>query len=341
MRDSSEIVRSDAVELIRHELNAPVATALLYVSIAENYASRLPVDVITPALRVVRSEIQRLKSLIDRMTELQRSGRPSLQAQFIDIGGTVRATVKRLLTTFSGTESVAITLPPHAVHGWWDQTAVEQIVSNLLSNALKFGQGRSIRLVVKATTAGASISVRDQGVGIAAADRMRIFERHEHAAAVDGGGNGLGLWLVRELTLAHGGRVTVQSRKGRGTTFTVMLRPLPPLLGNERQVVERLPAQRSPMRTVSHKAARGAIPAYWQDRLARSQLRVALPPRREIDVTPISTMTSPSLTAHLKAKWPSRTRKSNEVSEVRSAVPRRPASATRHFASPTLRGSGP
>ena len=181
MRDSSEIVRSDAVELIRHELNAPVATALLYVSIAENYASRLPVDVITPALRVVRSEIQRLKSLIDRMTELQRSGRPSLQAQFIDIGGTVRATVKRLLTTFSGTESVAITLPPHAVHGWWDQTAVEQIVSNLLSNALKFGQGRSIRLVVKATTAGASISVRDQGVGIAAADRMRIFERHEHA----------------------------------------------------------------------------------------------------------------------------------------------------------------
>jgi anti-sigma regulatory factor (Ser/Thr protein kinase) len=342
MRDLRDIVRSaDAVDLLRHELNAPVATALLYVSIAENYASRLPVDVITPALRVVRSEIQRLKSLIDTMTELQRSGRPSLRPQLIDIGATVRATVKRLLTTFSGTESVAITVPPHAVHGWWDQTAVEQIVSNLLSNALKFGQGRSIRLVVKATAAGASISVRDQGVGIAAVDRIRIFERHEHAPAEEGGGNGLGLWLVRELTLAHGGRVTVQSRKGRGTTFTVVLRTQPPLLAGEKQFVDRLPPQRSPMRTVSHKAARGAIPAYWQDRLARSQLKVALLPRNESEAAPISTMMSPSLTANLKAKWPSRTRKSNEVSVVRSAVPRRPSNRSRNFASPTLRGSGP
>ena len=331
MRDLSEIVRSsDTVELIRHELNAPVATALLYVSIAENYASRLPVDVITPTLRVVRSEIQRLKSIIDTMTEMQRSGRPSLRPQLIDIGSTVRATVKRLLTTFSGTESVAITLPPHAVQGWWDQTAVEQIVSNLLSNALKFGQGRSIRLVVKATPAGASISVRDQSVGIAAADRTRIFERHEHAPAEEGGGNGLGLWLVRELTLAHGGRVTVHSRKGRGTTFTVMLRTRPPLLRGEEDIVARLPPQRSPMRTVSHKAAHGAIPAYWQDRLARSQVL----PRRDIDVTPISTITSPSLTANLKAKWPARTRKANEVSVGRSAVPRRPSNRSRNFASP-------
>ena len=202
------------MELIRHELNAPVATALLYVGIAENYASRLPGDVITPALRVVRSEIQRLKSLIDTMTELQRSGRPALRPRFIDIGGTVRATVKRLLTTFSGTEGVSIVVPPHAVHGWWDQTAVEQIVSNLLSNALKFGQGRLDSPGRAGDDAPASsIAVRDQGVGIAAADRTRIFERHEHAPAEQGGGMGLGLWLVRELTLAHGGRVTVQAAR--------------------------------------------------------------------------------------------------------------------------------
>ena len=95
------------------------------------------------------------------------------------------------------------------------------------------------------------------------------------------------------------------------------------------------------MRTVSHKAARGAIPAYWQDRLARSQVKVASLPRSEIDVTPISTIISPSLTANLKAKWPSRTRKSNEESVVRSAVPRRSPNRSRNFASPPLRGSGP
>lgn len=330
MRDFREMARGcDTVELIRHELSTPVATALLYVGIAESYAARQPGDAVTPALRVVRSEIQRLKALIDTMTELQRSGRPTLKPRFMDIGATVRATVKRLLTTFAGTESVTIMGPPHAVHGWWDQTAVEQIVSNLLTNALKFGQGRSIRLIVRGASGGVSIAVRDQGVGIAAADQTRIFERNAHAPAAEGGGMGLGLWLVRELATAHGGRVTVHSRRGRGTTFTVLLRTRPPLLQGEDAATPthpRLPPLRSPMRTVSSKAAaRGAIPAYWQERLARSQV-----------VAPTSELVSPLLTANLKAKWPSRARKSSADTSLRSSLNRR-----RSFTSPPLRGSGP
>ena len=66
---------SDAVDLIRHELSTPVATALLYIGIAENYAARTPGDPISSALRIVRSEVQRLKVLLDNMTALQRSGR--------------------------------------------------------------------------------------------------------------------------------------------------------------------------------------------------------------------------------------------------------------------------
>ncbi len=236
--------------------------------------------------------------------------------------------MKRLLTTFAGTESVTIVGPPHAVHGWWDQTAVEQIVSNLLTNALKFGQGRSIRLIVRAASAGVSIAVRDQGVGIAAADRTRIFERNAHAPVAEGGGLGLGLWLVRELCTAHGGRVTVHSRRGRGTTFTVLLRTQPPVPASEGHAAltrPRLPPLRSPMRTVSSKeAARGAIPAYWQERLARSLL-----------VAPTSKLVSPSLTANLKAKWPARARKSSAEPALRSPLGRR-----RSFAAPPLRGSG-
>jgi anti-sigma regulatory factor (Ser/Thr protein kinase) len=339
---------TDTVELIRHELSTPVATALLYIGIAESYAMRLPVDVITPALRVVRSEVQRLKGLIETVTDLQRSGRPSLKPCFIDVGATVKAAAKRLLTTFAGTERVSISMPPHSVHGWWDPIAVEQIVTNLLTNALKFGQGRSVRLVVKSAAAGVTISVRDQGIGIAAGDRLRIFKRHEHAPAAQGGGMGLGLWLVRELAMAHGGRVIVQSRKGRGTTFTVLLRTQPPVLGAGDPVREpllpRLPPQRSPMRNVSSRSTKRTLfPAYWQDRLAKSQVKVALAPRNEIDVAPTSTMTSPSLTANLKAKWPSRTRKSKsmDTSAARSSTPRRPLNRSRNFASPTVRGSGP
>jgi anti-sigma regulatory factor (Ser/Thr protein kinase) len=333
---------ADGVELIRHELCTPIATALLYIGIAESYARRLPTDVITPALGVVRSEVQRLKALLDTMAELQRSGRPAIRPRFLDVGATVRATVKRLLTTFAGTQGVTIVCPAQTVQGWWDPTAVEQIVTNLLTNALKFGQGRAVRLHVRAVAAGVTISVRDQGIGIAPADRLRLFKRHEHAPPEQGGGMGLGLWLVRELALAHGGRVSVLSRKGRGATFTVLLRTQPPVLGGVRDpIVRRLPPQRSPVRTVSSGPARGPIPAYWQERLAKSQTKVALLARNEIDVAPTSTMTSPSFTANLKSKWPSRTRKSNEVSAVRASVPRRPLNRSRNFASPTLRGSGP
>jgi len=309
MKDHRDLVRySDTVELIRHELSTPVATALLYIGIAESCVSRLPGDVVMPALRVVRSEVQRLKALIDTMTELQRAGRPTLRPRFMEIGATVRSAAKRLLTTFAGTEGVSVVVPPHGVFGWWDQTAVEQIVSNLLTNALKFGQGGSVRLVVQGTAGvGVRIAVSDHGIGIAPADRERIFERHEHAPAAQGGGMGLGLWLVRELALAHEGRVTVRSRKGHGSTFTVLLRTQPPVLSAAppAQVVPRLPAQRSPVRSV---------PAYWQDRIA-----------------PRSTMVSPSLTANLKSKWPSRNRKS---------ITGRSLNRSRNFVAPTLRGSG-
>jgi anti-sigma regulatory factor (Ser/Thr protein kinase) len=341
MRDFREIARSSgAMNLLRHELNAPVATALLYVGIAESYAAREPGGAVAPALRVVRSEIRRLWALIDTITELQRSGRPTFKPRFMDIGATVRGTVKRLLATFAGTESVTIVVPPEGVHGWWDQTAVEQIVTNLLSNALKFGQGRPIRLTVRAAAAGASIVVRDQGVGIAATDQMRIFERNAHAPAHQGGGMGLGLWLVRELAAAHGGHVSVQSRRGRGTTFTVLLPTQAPRRDGVNGRVtgaERLPPQRSPMRTVSNKApSRGPVPAYWQDRPVKSRLKAAALPPRGIGTAPLtSTLIAPPLTANLKAKWPARARKTNGAAAPRSSLNR-----SRPLPSPPLRGSG-
>ena len=336
--------RSDTLELLRHELTAPIATALLYIGIAENSVARLSGNVVAPALQVVRAEVQRLKALIDTMTDLQRNGRAVVRPRLMNACATVRATVKRLLTTFPGTERVTIEESPQTVHGWWDPTAVEQIVTNLLSNALKFGHGRPVRVAVKPVGgAGVSIAVSDQGIGISAADRLRIFERNEHAPAALGGGLGLGLWLVRELALAHGGRVTVQSRKSRGTTFTVLLRTQPPLrAAGPDPDLGRVPPQRSPLRADGNKpAARQPIPAYWQQRLARSQVKEPLPLRNGIEVAPDSTMMSPSLTADLKSKWSSRTRKSNEESVVRSPVTRRPLNRSRNWAAPTLRGSGP
>jgi signal transduction histidine kinase len=214
--------REKLVKLIRHELNTPLATALLYLGIAEGSAAELPEGAVHSALRVARAEVQRLKTLLDTVTELECVGYATPRPRSINIGETVRATVQRLVAVRDATTVRVMTLGD--LHGWWDRSMVEQIVGNLLSNALKFGLERPIRIEVNPAEYGVHISVRDHGIGVLPADQEWIFERNRHATPEEGGGLGLGLWLVRELASAHGGWVTLESRKGRGSTFTVFLR---------------------------------------------------------------------------------------------------------------------
>jgi len=186
------------------------------------------------ALATAREEILRIERLVGRVIELQRLGHPVLHPSWIDVGEVVRETVRRNLM---GDVSAQVTLEaaPGALAGWWDQAAVEQIVQNLLSNALKFGSGRPVLVTVGPVPGGVRLTVRDQGVGIHAADRERIFKRSVRAPASASGGLGLGLWLVKELAEAHGGKVAVRSRPRKGSTFTVTLRPLMPIWTSRRQ----------------------------------------------------------------------------------------------------------
>jgi signal transduction histidine kinase len=107
--------------------------------------------------------------------------------------------------------------------GRWDRNRIEQVITNLLSNALKYGDRKPVRLEV---TGGlqASLIVRDQGLGISPVDQQRIFERFERASSTRNfGGIGLGLWIVKEIVEALGGTVRVESEIGAGAAFIVAL----------------------------------------------------------------------------------------------------------------------
>jgi signal transduction histidine kinase len=223
--DNVRPLPSQMTSLMYHELTTPLASALWYLGIADGQCAGGPSGAAREAVAVARAEIQRLKELVDRVIELERHGRPRLQPRSTDLADVVRQAVRRSIT-LSGNESPVTVETDATLVGFWDDVAVQQIVTNLLSNAYKFGRGQPINVQVRAASGGARILVRDNGVGIRPGDRKRIFERHVCAPQSKGGGLGLGLWLVRELAAAHGGRVMLRSRMGQGATFHVYLQRL-------------------------------------------------------------------------------------------------------------------
>jgi signal transduction histidine kinase len=113
---------------------------------------------------------------------------------------------------------------PLPVVGSWDRLRLEQVLTNLVTNALRYGRERPVEVRVEGTPAVARLQVCDEGIGIPEESQERIFGRFERAASGRNyGGLGLGLWLTRQLVEAMQGCVSVQSRPGEGSTFTVEL----------------------------------------------------------------------------------------------------------------------
>jgi len=108
--------------------------------------------------------------------------------------------------------------------GRWDRAALEQVVENLLTNAIKYGAGAPIEIALGREGDRARLAVRDHGCGIAAEDQQRIFARFERAVSRRGtGGFGLGLWISQRLICSMGGEIVVASSPNEGACFTVVL----------------------------------------------------------------------------------------------------------------------
>jgi signal transduction histidine kinase len=113
---------------------------------------------------------------------------------------------------------------PSPVVGVWDASSLEQVVTNLLGNAIKFGAGHAIEVAVRDTGPSVELQVTDHGIGIDADRLSKIFDRFERAvSSTHYGGLGLGLYLARVIVEGLGGTIAVASRVGEGATFTVRL----------------------------------------------------------------------------------------------------------------------
>ena len=122
------------------------------------------------------------------------------------------------------------------VEGIWDRVRLEQVITNLVGNAIKYGKGKPVEVEAVQDGSSAVLRVVDHGIGIAAEDQKRIFERFERARGTrEYGGFGLGLWISRSIVEAIGGRISVRSTPGEGSTFTVTV----PLEAKEADAAKR------------------------------------------------------------------------------------------------------
>ena len=211
-------VRDEFLSIAGHELKTPLTALMLQLEMLGRRAD----DATRERVDKVTQHATRLGRLVDELLDVSRisAGRLRLEREELDLAEVVAEHVARVR---EGGATVEIA-PGGAVRGWWDRSRVEQIVSNLLGNAVKYGEGKPIDVRVEAADGRAVLVVRDRGIGIAPADQARIFERFERAVSSRHfGGLGLGLWIVRQIVEAHGGTIAVASAVGEGAELRVEL----------------------------------------------------------------------------------------------------------------------
>nr|WP_153869905.1 MULTISPECIES: ATP-binding protein [Myxococcaceae] len=222
-------LRDEFLSVASHELKTPLTPLHLKLAGLQRQAQAgglLEAGRVQADLAVAQRQVRRLASLVDDLLDVSRltQGRLTLSPEPVELGALVRDVVGGLEAeaAWSGC-SVALEVE-EPVEGAWDPVRLEQVASNLLTNALKYGAGRPVQVRVGRREGRALLSVRDHGIGIEEEALPRLFGKFVRAVSERHyGGLGLGLFITRQIVEAHGGSVSVQSRPHEGALFEVLL----------------------------------------------------------------------------------------------------------------------
>ncbi|MDY7230276.1 MEDS domain-containing protein [Hyalangium sp. s54d21] len=221
--------RDEFLSMASHELKTPLTSLKLQLGLVKSTVGGTEGELgqrLGGRLQTMERQLQRLNvlnsSLLD-VTSLD-SGRLHLDFQKTDLAVLVREALERLEPDFARAGCEVRLEVEGETQGWWDALRLDQVVVNLLSNALKYGAGKPVHVHVQKQDAWVRLRVKDQGIGIAPEAQRRLFRKFERAVPTQHyGGLGLGLYISRTLVEAMRGTIEVDSQVGQGATFTVLL----------------------------------------------------------------------------------------------------------------------
>ncbi|MCX7868604.1 MAG: ATP-binding protein [Terrimicrobiaceae bacterium] len=230
-----EAVRREFVANVSHEFRTPLAIISGYIETLLDGAldDRAMAE---RSLRVMHKNSQRLSILIEELLTISRIEHRTEQLDIreMDLREALGRAIERLEAAIAGRGAeIVVSWEPDAEWAAGDSRRIEQVYTNLLENALRYGPATGVRVAVRGRRVGSFVRVdfSDNGPGIPEADQKHIFERfyrvHKDRSRA-AGGSGLGLSIVKHIVEAHGGRGALESRPGEGSTFSVELPILPP-----------------------------------------------------------------------------------------------------------------
>ncbi len=222
-------LRDEFISIAAHELKTPLTALKIQVQLLKRFFPETDTPGSGKFLKLVldsQDNVDRFAKLVDDLLDVSRvsAGRLVVEKTEDDLVETVRRVAARYQAELERSKCLLQLDLPDSLVGLWDPSRIEQLLVNLLSNAMKYGAGKPVEISITRVGASALIRVRDHGIGIAKEDQARIFDRFERAVSMKKfGGLGLGLFIAQQISAAHGGTLRVESELDQGSCFIVEL----------------------------------------------------------------------------------------------------------------------
>ena len=219
-------MRDEFLAIASHELRTPLSTLTLRLELLEHHAAKGDLTQVQTSVRRAQDQTERIGRLVDRLLDVSQlaSGRLKLDLAPCDLADVVKEVAERLSEHAANAGSELRLTLSSGISARADKFRVEEAISNVISNAIKYGAGRPIDVQLTARDDKAGLVVQDRGIGIPAEDLSRIFGRFERTAiSRNFGGLGLGLYIARQIVEQHGGSIRAESRSHGGARFVIEL----------------------------------------------------------------------------------------------------------------------